>query len=101
MLARIFKPAKTAMQSGTARTEEWVLQHEASATREIDPLMGYTSSRDTFGQLNLSFANKNDAIAYAERNGIAYVVSEPQARKAIRKAYSDNFKFGRVGSWTH
>jgi ETC complex I subunit conserved region len=101
MPARIFKPAKTAMQSGTARTEEWVLQHETSAAREIDPLMGYTVSRDTSGQLNLSFATKEEAVAFAERNGIAYVISEPQARKAIRKSYSDNFKFGRIGSWTH
>ena len=62
MPAHIFKPAKTAMQSGTARTEEWVLQHEPSAAREIDPLMGYTTSRDTNGQLNLSFASKDDAV---------------------------------------
>ena len=101
MPAHIFKPAKTAMQSGTARTEEWVLEHEATAAREIDPLMGWTSTRDMGGQLHLSFATKEEAIAYAERNGIAYVLSEPQVRKPIRKAYSDNFKFGRVGSWTH
>jgi ETC complex I subunit conserved region len=101
MPARIFKPAKTAMQSGTARTEEWVLQHEPVAAREIDPLMGYTVSRDTAGQLSLSFSSQDEAIAYAERNGIAYVISEPQTRKAIRKSYSDNFKFGRIGSWTH
>jgi len=101
MPARIFKPAKTAMQSGTARTEEWVLQHEATAAREIDPLMGWTSTRDMGSQLRLSFATKEEAIAYAERNGIAYVLSEPQQRKPIRKSYGDNFKFGRVGSWTH
>ena len=101
MPAHIFKPAKTAMQSGTARTEEWVLEHEAASAREIDPLMGWTSTRDMNGQLNLSFASKEEAIAYAERNGIAYAVSEPQVRQPIRKSYSDNFKFGRVGSWTH
>ncbi len=101
MTARIYKPAKTAMQSGIARTEEWVLQHEATSTREIDPLMGYASSRDTSGQQSLSFATREEAIAYAERNGIAYCVSEPQTRKPVRKSYSENFKFGRVGSWTH
>jgi len=101
MSARIFKPAKTAMQSGTLRTEEWVLQHELSAPREIDPLMGYTSSGDTAQQLTLTFATKDEAIAYAQRNGIAYTVAEPQMRKPIRKSYSENFKFGRIGSWTH
>jgi antibiotic biosynthesis monooxygenase (ABM) superfamily enzyme len=101
MPAHIYKPAKTAMQSGTARTEEWVLDFEATAAREIDPLMGWTSSQDTASQLNLSFATKEEAVAYAERNGLAYVLTEPQPRKPIRKSYSDNFKFGRVGSWTH
>ncbi len=101
MPARIYKPAKTAMQSGTSRTEEWVLQPEPAAAREIDPLMGYTSSGDTAQQVLLSFATKDEAIAYAERNGIAYSVSEPQVRKPIRKSYGENFKFGRIGSWTH
>jgi hypothetical protein len=101
MPARIYKPAKTAMQSGTARTEEWVLEHEAATSREIDPLMGWTTSRDTAGQLNLSFATREEAIAYAERNGIAYTVADPHVRKPVRKSYSENFKFGRIGSWTH
>ncbi len=101
MPARIFKPAKTAMQSGIARTEEWVLQNDRSDSREIDPLMGYTSSRDTSGQQSLSFATREEAVAYAERNGIAYTVAEPQVRKPVRKSYSENFKFGRIGSWTH
>ena len=101
MPAHIFKPAKTAMQSGTARTEDWVLEREAASAREIDPLMGWTSSRDMDAQVTLTFATKDEAVAYAERNGIAYVLSEPQVRKPIRKSYSDNFKFGRVGSWTH
>ncbi len=101
MSAHIFKPAKSAMQSGTARTEEWVLDRQASSALELDPLMGWTSSRDTNTQVSLTFDTKEEAIAYAERNGIAYVLSEPQLRKPIRKSYSDNFKFGRIGSWTH
>jgi ETC complex I subunit conserved region len=101
MPAHIFKPAKSAMQSGTARTEEWVLEHDATSAREIDPLMGWTSSRDMDRQIVLTFATKDEAIAYAERSGIAYVLTEPQVRKPVRKSYSDNFKFGRVGSWTH
>ena len=101
MTARIFQPAKTAMQSGQAGTQHWVLEHENSAPREIDPLMGWTSSRDTKTQVRLKFPSKDAAIAYAKRNGIAYRVHEPKPRKAVRKTYSDNFKFGRIGVWTH
>jgi hypothetical protein len=101
MTVRISRPAKTAMQSGTAQTEEWVLEHVSEARREIDPLMGWTGSTDTQGQVKLSFPSKDEAIAYAERMGLAYTVSEPAPRAHIRKSYADNFKFGRVGSWTH
>jgi hypothetical protein len=101
MVARIYKPARTAMQSGPARTKDWVLEHEIEAPREIDPLMGWTSSRDMKQQLRLSFDSKDEAMAYAERNGIPYRVMEPKPRKAVRKSYSDNFRFGRIGSWTH
>jgi hypothetical protein len=101
MVARIYKPARTAMQSGPARTKDWVLEHEIEAPREIDPLMGWTSSRDMKQQLRLSFDSKDEAVAYAERNGIPYRIMEPKPRKAVRKSYSDNFRFGRIGSWTH
>ena len=101
MSAHIFKPAKTAMQSGAARTEEWVLQFDAASARSVEPLMGWTSSTDTRGQVRLAFASEAEAVAYAERNGIAYTVAEPTPRKPVRKSYADNFKFGRVGSWTH
>lgn len=101
MVARIFKPARTAMQSGQGKTHEWVLEHEAATPREIDPLMGWTSSRDTRTQVRLAFETKEEAIAYAERNGIAYRLQEPAPRKLQRRTYSDNFKFGRIGSWTH
>ena len=101
MVARIYKPARTAMQSGPARTKDWMLEHEIEAPREIDPLMGWTSSRDMKQQLQLSFDTKDEAVSYAERNGIPYRVMEPKPRKAVRKSYSDNFRFGRIGSWTH
>jgi hypothetical protein len=101
MTARIYKPAKTAMQSGEARCKNWVLEHEPAAPREIDPLMGWTSTSDTEGQVRLEFDTKDEAIAFAERNGLAYAVVEPKPRKRIRKSYADNFKFGRVGRWTH
>jgi hypothetical protein len=101
MSARIYKPAKTAMQSGVARTKEWVLEYEPEVPREIDPLMGWTSSRDMKQQIRLQFASKDEAIAYAQRNGLAYKVLEPQSRASVRKSYADNFRFGRKGSWTH
>ncbi len=101
MTARIYRPAKTAMQSGLARTKEWLVEAEPGAAQIIDPLMGWSGSTDTARQVDLYFDTKEDAIAYAERNGIAYVIVEPQPRKHVRKAYADNFKFGRVGSWTH
>ncbi len=101
MTVRIYKPAKTAMQSGLARTKEWVLEHEPEQAREIDPLMGWTSASDMKAQIKLAFDTKEEAIAYAERNGLPYTVSEPELRKVVRKAYADNFKFGRIGSWTH
>jgi hypothetical protein len=101
MAARIYKPAQTAMQSGPARTKEWVLEYEPEVPREIDPLMGWTSSRDMKSQIVLAFDSKEEAIAYAEANGIAYRLSEPKSRRPVRKAYADNFRFGRKGAWTH
>jgi len=101
MAARIYKPAQTAMQSGPARTKEWVLEYEPETPREIDPLMGWTSSRDMKSQISLAFDTQEEAIAYAERNGIPYRVTEPNPRRPVRKAYADNFRFGRKGSWTH
>ncbi len=101
MTARIFKPAKTAMQSGLARTKEWVLEHEPERGRFIDPLMGWTGSADTRTQVRLEFDSKEEAIAYAEQHGIAYRLMEPNPRKVVKKSYSDNFRFGRIGSWTH
>jgi hypothetical protein len=99
--ARIFKPAKTAMQSGEARTKSWVLEFEPTAPRRPEPLMGWTSTADTQSQVKLMFDSRDEAIAYATREGIAYRVIEPKPRTPIRKTYADNFKFGRIGSWTH
>ncbi len=78
MTARIFKPAKTAMQSGTAQTREWQLDYEPEQPRAIEPLMGWTSSGDMKQQLTLRFDSKEEAVAYCERKGIAYQVFEPK-----------------------
>jgi hypothetical protein len=101
MVARIFKPSRTAMQSGEARSKEWVLEFAPASPREIDPLMGWTSSRDMRAEVELAFDTKEEAVAYAEREGLPYQVLEPQPRRPIRRSYADNFKFGRIGRWTH
>jgi hypothetical protein len=102
MPVRIYKPARNAMQSGKAKTGQWIVEHEASAPRTVDPLMGWTSSADTRQQLKLFFDTKEEAIAYAEREGFAYtVMPESPAGRLVKKSYSDNFKFGRSVNWTH
>ena len=101
MTARIYKPAKTAMQSGHAKTKKWVLDHEPTVPRQVEPLMGWTSSAETQTQVRLFFDTREEAIAYAERNGIPYRVFEPKEAKPKRIAYADNFRSDRVGLWTH
>ena len=88
------------MQSGTAKTRDWVLEYEPPP-RTIDPLMGWTSSLDTRGQIRMSFDTREEAIAYAEKHGILYTVIEPQERTIKPKAYADNFAFNRKIRWTH
>ena len=103
MRARIYKPARTAMSSGTAKTKSWVLEFAKDSAREIDPLMGWTGSSDTQSQVKLTFDSKEAALEYAEENGIAAVVSEPKKRMAnIRQGgYAENFDYNRRGAWTH
>ena len=100
MSVRIYQPARSAMQSG-AGTGEWVVEPEVAARVTADPLMGWTGSGSTGSQVALTFPTREAAIAYAGREGLAYTVAEPLPRKHIRRSYADNFKFGRVGTWTH
>jgi hypothetical protein len=101
MVARIYKPAKTAMSSGLGKTRKWYLDFEPENALTIEPLMGWTSSSDTKRQVRLSFDTKEEAIAYAERYGIEFVVSDPKERKRNKMAYADNFKYDRRTPWTH
>jgi hypothetical protein len=101
MAARIYRPARTAMQSGTGNTKQWVLDYDPAEPRSIEPLMGWTSSADMNQQIRLRFDTREEAIAYAERNGIAFRVIEPNKPARRLMSYSDNFKWGRVGQWTH
>jgi hypothetical protein len=103
MRARIYQPAKTAMQSGTAKTKGWILEYLQGSAREIDPLMGWTSTRDTDTQVKLRFDTAEAALAYAQENGIDAELVQPHARKPkIRPGgYGENFATGRRGAWTH
>ncbi len=96
MKARIFRPAKTAMQSGKAKTQEWRLEYDTAATRFVEPLMGWTGANTAMSQLALRFPTREAAIDYATRHGVEYEVEEPHQHKLIRKTYADNFSFSRI-----
>ena len=101
MPARIFRPAPNAMQSGRGNSRQWVLVHELNAAKEIEPLMGYTSSTDTRTQIKLTFDTLEEAEAYAQKNGIAYSVQPAHDSKPKRSSYPDNFRSDRKTPWTH
>jgi len=88
--AIIFKPSKTAMQSGLANTNKWVIEYITDQPG-INPLMGWESSTDTLTELNLKFSSKNKAVEYAKKNKIEFEIIEEKKRKIIKKSYSDNF----------
>ena len=102
MTAKIYRPARNAMQSGSGNTKLWLLEFDQDTPRSLEPLMGWTSTVETKQQIQLDFDTKEEAVAYAERNGIAYRLVEPPEPAAPRAlSYSDNFKVNRVGQWTH
>ncbi len=101
MSARIYSPARNAMQSGKAKTGHWVLEFEPERPRTIDPLMGYTTSSDMKSQIRLSFETREEAEAYARANGLAYRVDEPKEPRRRQISYSDNFRYDRKTPWTH
>lgn len=89
------------MQSGKAKTKDWVLEFDTDAARRIEPLMGYTSSGDTSSQVRMSFETREEAIAFAQRQGLEFQVIEPREPKRVIKAYADNFSANRRRPWTH
>lgn len=101
MLARIFRPSKSAMQSGHARSKDWELEFEPASARSPDPLMGWSSSSDMNGQVRMSFETREEAVAYAQAHGIDFQLSQPKAARQVVKAYADNFAFQRREPWTH
>ena len=95
-LARIYKPTKSAMQSGHGRSHKWVLEFEPATRREPDPLMGWASAHDTLNEIGLHFDTLEEAVAYAEKRGIEYTVIEPRKRSVKQKSYADNFAYTRI-----
>ena len=88
--AKIYKPTKTAMQSGTRNTKNWILEYESLKTG-ISPLMGWETTKDTLSEIKLEFSTRDQAINFAKKNNISYYVINPQNRKFIKKSYTDNF----------
>ncbi|KAF0109361.1 MAG: ETC complex I subunit [Hyphomonadaceae bacterium] len=101
MGVRIYSPSKNPLQSGRGKLGRWVLEFDSAGAKSTEPLMGWTSSTDTSSQIKLTFDDKEAAIAYAEKNGLEYVVQEPKTPKRIIRAYSDNFTYTRREPWSH
>ena len=100
MRARIYKPSKSSMQSGRARTKSWLLEFEPEAPLTPEPLMGWTSSSDTRAQVHMYFETREEAVAYAEKHGIAHQVFEPRPHPIKPKSYADKFRFDRKIPWS-
>ena len=101
MDARIFKPRRSQMQAGRGKTHKWVLEFVREGQRSTDPLMGWTSIDDTAGQVQLEFDTREQAIAYARREGLTFQVQESREPKRLVKSYAENFAADRKRPWTH
>ena len=101
MTAKIYRPAPNAMQSGKAKSQEWLLEFESTTPRTVDPLMGWISNADTSSQVRMWFDTREEAIEFAKRQGIPFQVTESREPKRIVKAYADNFSANRKRPWTH
>lgn len=93
---RIYRPTRTAMQQGKANTRRWVLELEHTESKSHDPLMGWISSGDTRSQVKLRFDTREEAVAYAEKHGLAYRVEDPKEPVIRPKSYAANFAWNRV-----
>jgi hypothetical protein len=94
--ARIYRPSKTAMQSGQAQTHFWLFEYEPVTRRDPDPLMGWDSALDTLNEVQMRFPTLDEAVAFAEKHAIEYTIIEPHARSPKRKSYADNFRYDRI-----
>jgi hypothetical protein len=94
--AGIFRPAKTAMQSGRAQTRKWVLEYEPTSPRRPDPLMGWATAQDTLNEVQLRFDTLDEAVAFADKHGLDYTVIAPHDSAEKAKSYADNFRYDRI-----
>jgi ETC complex I subunit conserved region len=94
--ARIYRPTKTAMQSGRAQVRKWILEYEPATPRRPDPLMGWASATDTLNEVQLRFNTCDEAVAFANRLGLDYAVVAPHDNAERPKSYADNFRYDRV-----
>ena len=101
MTAKIYRPAPNAMQSGKAKSQDWLLEFDSDTPRTVDPLMGWISNADTNPQVRMWFETREEAIEFAKRQGIHFQVMESREPKRIVKAYADNFSAVRRRPWTH
>jgi hypothetical protein len=97
MKVRIYRPARNAMQSGRANTQEWVLEYETVSPRQPEALMGWSSSQDTLNQVKMRFPTQQEAVDFAVKNGWDYAVAQPHERRVVPRNYVDNFKYVPVG----
>ena len=93
MKARIYKPSKTATQSGHGKTGQWVLEYEPTTPRQPESLMGWTASGDTTNQVCLKFETAEEAIKFAEKKDIPFILTQPHSRRIKPRNYSDNFRY--------
>jgi len=101
MTVKIYKPSKTAMQSGQGKTKKWLAEYISDTDKEKDSLMGWNSSSDTNSQIKMFFETKEQAILWAKKNNYQYFVEEPKFKNIKPKSYSSNFDFKRKEPWTH
>ena len=92
MKAKIYKPSKTAMQSGRSKYNKWVLKFSDQKNQLKDIMMGWNGGSSTVSQIELKFSSKDEAVSYAKKNSIDYEILETSERKVINKSYADNFK---------
>ncbi len=96
MHVRIYRPARSAMQSGRGRSRRWIVEFEPQSSKHIDPLMGWIGGTDTAAQVCLFFDSREGAVRYAKRHGYAFTISEPQEKLFSPKSYADNFRTDRL-----
>jgi len=94
--ARIYRPTKTATQSGRAQARKWILEYEPATPRRPEPLMGWASAADTLNEVQLRFNTCDEAVAFADRLGLDYTVIAPNESAERPKSYADNFRYDRV-----